>query len=96
MKKEKFNELFESLNELTEDQKEKMFVELFKSIEDKDISLFRLFLNSTDIVLNFCNENCDLSGISSKKIMMDALGFAYYKQKNEFLEYMSEKYDYLQ
>lgn len=96
MKKEKFNELLESLNELTEDQKEKMFVELFESIEDKDISLFRLFLNSTDIVLNFCNENCDLSGISSKKIMMDALGFDYYKPKNEFLEYMSEKYDYLQ
>jgi hypothetical protein len=44
MEKELFNELLDSLEKLKEKQKKELFSELFKSIPDKNDSLFELWL----------------------------------------------------
>lgn len=96
MEKELFNELLDSLEKLKEKQKKELFSELFKSIPDKNDSLFELWLyDNSGSVQDFCNENADLSSVQSKRKFLSALSFKSYKTKSEFIEYMSELYDNL-
>lgn len=95
MKKELFSEFLESVCKLNEKQKNELFSEVFKAIKDKDSTLIDLYWDNYEVMQDFCNEHADLSDIHNKKDFLSAVGFDHYKTKNEFIEYMSDLYDYL-
>ncbi len=94
MKKEMFNKLLESLDKLNENQKSELLNKLFRIIKDKECIFTDIYWDDYEIV-RFCNRNADLSEVHDKKTFLSSVGFDYYKTKEEFMEYMSELYDYL-
>lgn len=96
MKKELFSSVMESIAKLTEKQKSELFTALFESMTDKDSALMDLYYcDLSGAVQDLCNEHADISGITNKFDFLSALGFDYWRPKEEFIRYISEKYDYL-
>lgn len=95
MKKELFEELLESIEKLKDAQRIDLFGELLKSIKDKSFALEDIFWDNYEIMQDFCSKHADLSDVHNKKDFLSAIGFDYYKTKNEFIEYMSDLYNYL-